>query len=286
MGRVDITLSLGFFSNSLEMIGYITDASHLKLVEVDNALGVTSGIAIGQGAATGTFTQAGAFSNNYVFTAFGAGPTGQAALATAFTSNGAGQIQNGISDVSLAGVPSSGNLTGTYAVDNTGTGRVVVTLTGNNGTLSKFALYLSGGTDPAQVMEIDSKGVTAGFAYQQASGPFSAASFQGPYGLNFTVFAPNFAAEDDVTGQALADGAGNLSGAWDINANGAPMPNVSFTGTYAGNNTARFTGAMTTAPTGALQFSYYIVNASEVVFIETDSSGVTLGLLQLQTPPF
>ena len=58
-------------------MGYIVDATHIKLIETDNisgsttAFGSTAGIAIGQGTATGTFTGNASLSGTYVFGVLG-----------------------------------------------------------------------------------------------------------------------------------------------------------------------------------------------------------------------
>ena len=289
-GRVQITLSLGFYSSALEMAAYITDATHLKVLEIDNQLGNTSGVAIGQGAATGTLSQPQAFSGPYVFTALGSNPFGSGtfapvAVVAGFTPT-AGMIENGTSDVNLAGTSSSGAVGGTYSIDSSGTGRVSIALTGNNSSLSNFVLYLSGGTDPALVLGVDKHLVTAGYAYAQAAGPVSTAAFSGPYALNLASFNAKGTAESDITGQEFADGAGNLSGVWDTNSGNSPQSAVAATGNSISGGTARFTGSITTIPTGTKQFSYYLVSPSQVVFIETDAAAVSLGIFLLQTPPF
>ena len=289
-GRVQITLSLSFFSSALEMAGYITDANHLKVLEIDNQLGNTSGVAIGQGAATGTLSQPQAFSGPYVFTALGSNPFGSGIFAPVAVVAGltatAGMVENGISDVNLAGTSSSGAVGGTYSIDSSGTGRVSIALTGNNSSLSNFVLYLSGGTDPALVLGVDKHRVTSGYAYAQAAGPVSTASFSGPYALNLAAFKADGTAESDITGQEFADGAGNLSGVWDINSGNSPQSAVAATGNAISNGTARFTGSITTIPTATKQFSYYLVSPSQVVFIETDTVAVSMGIFLLQTPPF
>jgi len=290
LGRVDIKLSLSFYASTLEIAGYITDSTHLKLVEIDNNLGNTAGVAIGQGAASGTLTQPQAFSGPFVMTAIGANPLGSSltspfAFAAQFTA-ASGGIQNGSSAVNNAGNPSSGVVSGGYSVDPGGTGRVALTLAGNTSVLSNYILYLSGGSDPALVLGVDPRGVVAGFAYAQAVGPFSTSSFQGSYALNFTSLDPSSPAEDDVTGQAFADGAGNLSATLDINANRSVLSGVESAGNFNSNGAGGFSGSMASIPTGTREFTYYVVSASQVVFIEADSAGVALGLFQLQVPPF
>jgi len=298
LGRIQLTLrSTGFgavnLTGPMVLDGYITDATHIKLIEVDTTLGVSSGLAIGQGAMTGKLNSASDLPANasYVFTSFGAVPSGTVALATTFTSDGSSKLQNGASDVNYAGVPTSGSVNGTYSVDPTGTGRVAIslmgnTIVGNPNTADIFAIYLTGGADPPLALELDGAGVTTGNLYAQSAGSFSLSSFQGSYGLNFTLFDPN---EEDASGQAFADGSGNLLGTLDVNtdtAGVAPQQAVGFTGLYASAASGRFTGSLSPAGTSTLGFSYFVVSPSEVIIIETDSLAVTLGLFQLQTPPF
>jgi hypothetical protein len=311
LGRVQITLRLNFigdldnkcgfnFTGPVILDAYITDATHLKFVEADPTFGVTGGLAVGQGAKTGMLGSASQLPANtsYVFTAFGAIPIGPVALATTFTSDGSANLQNGSSDVSAAGLPSSGSVSGTYSVDSAGTGRVAVSLKGNTivgspNTADNFAVYLTGGADPPMALEVDQYGVTTGTMYTQAAGPFSLASFQGNYGLNFTLFGfdsanQTYDIEDDISGQAFADGAGNLLGTLDINASGSPQPNVSLSGSYASSASGRFTGSITlnTTPATTLGLSYFIISPTQLVIIETDNTAVSLGLFQAQSPPF
>ncbi len=309
LGRIQITLMSSAFGSvgltgPMILNGYITDATHVKFIEVDTNVGVSAGLAIGQGAMTGTFTSATVLPANasYVFTAFGSVPDGAAALATTFTSDGVSKLNNGSSDVNESGVPTSGSVTGSYSVDSSGTGRVGIsimgnTIVGNPGTADNFVVYLNGGSDPPLALELDQYGVTTGNLFSQSGGPFALTSFQGNYGLNYTQFAYDAEAEEyviesDTSGQGLADGAGNLLGTLDINYPGAPEPDQIFTGAYSASSSGRFTGVLTSSAyeglfgTETLNFSYFVVSSSQVVIIETDDEAVTLGLFQLQTPPF
>ena len=267
---------------------YINDAAHLKCVEVDSNFGITSGLAVGQGTSTGKLGAASVLpaGSSYVFGTFGSGTFGPVSLVTTFTSDGTSMLQNGTSDVSIDGVSSSGMVSGMYSVASSGVGRVAVNLSGNVGKLSQFAVYLSGGSDPAMVLELDIYGATSGLAFQQASGPFTLASFQGFYGLNYTFENAAGTSEEDVSGQLFADGAGKFSATFDVNVNGAPVPDVGATGAYASAASGRFTGSFSSATTGMVQVSYYVVSPSLVVITETDSNGITLGVFEAQSPPF
>ncbi len=286
-GRADILLNAGPFSG-VELIGYIADSAHLKVVEIDNVLGKTGGIAIGQGSNTGTFTSNSAVSGNFAFSALGiSGAFVSTAAAGLFTANGGGNIGSGVLDVNADGLPTKGNFTATYSVDSTGTGRGTVSLTGSTSVLSTFAFYLSGGGEPAMLVELDANSITSGMILQQAAGPFSAASFTGPYALNFT--QGFLLSEIDANGQASADGVGSLTGTADVNADVnnsfTPQLNQPLTGTFTANSNGRFSGTLNTRQTGTINVAFYIVNSGQVLFIETDAGAVTLGVLQLQTQP-
>jgi len=292
-GRTLLTLRSSAFGNvgaggPAVMATYITDAAHLKCVEVDTNFGITSGLAVGQGTNTGKLGSASVLPANssYVFATLGEHILGPITLVTTFTSDGSSKLQNGVSDVNLAGVPSSGSVSGMYAVASSGTGRVAVTLSGNTGKLTTFALYLSGSSDPAMVLELDGIAVTSGEMFQQAAGPFTFSSFQGSYGLNYTYVNAADTVQNDVTGQLFSDGAGNLAATLDINANGVPVLDTAATGAYATGASGRFTGSLTSTPTGTLQLSYFLISPSQLVITETDTNGIALGFFQLQAPPF
>ncbi|HMD30760.1 MAG TPA: hypothetical protein VKG84_02540 [Candidatus Acidoferrales bacterium] len=305
-GRTQITLRPNFIGDldgrfQLNLAGpvilasYINDVTHVKFVEVDFTFGVTSGVSVGQGKASGTITTASAAlpaNSSYVLDSFGTGVVGPLAFATTFTSDGVSKLQNGFSDLNSGGTSSSGALTGTYTVDPAGTGRVGATLNGNfgAGNTAAYAIYLTGGADPAMVLELDGNAVSTGSNFAQASGSFTLASFKGPYALNFTLFPFDttdqmFDIEIDVSGQTVADGAGNLLGTLDVNNFGQPIPDVPATGAYASAASGRFTGSLTPSGSNTLAISYFVVSPSTVVFIETDT-GVSLGLFQIQQPPF
>ncbi|MFZ0339455.1 MAG: hypothetical protein WAL45_15575, partial [Terracidiphilus sp.] len=154
----------------------------------------------------------------------------------------------------------------------------------------KYSLHLClTGNGSGLVLTSDANDVFAGQAFQQQTGAFSAASFNGGYGLNASLYnatgfygesvrenvvgpllaVPN-AAVDDVTG--FADyGAGSadfaISGSFTAASNGV------FEGTLAGFES--------TSPTKANTFTLYMVDGTQAVAIETDNSQLTLGRVAL-----
>src|SRR5262249_38722896 len=133
----------------IQFKGYIVDGSHMKLIESDNTSGTgfgsTGGVAIGQGAATGTFKTAAALTGPYVFGIPGVDVTenffntAPATLTSAgvFTADGSGAVTNGFTDTFLEanciqascnqnfvlGAKISSAFSGTYTLAASGTGR-------------------------------------------------------------------------------------------------------------------------------------------------------------------
>ena len=61
----------------ITLIGFIVDATHLRLIENDTTFGTTAGDAIAQGNSTGTFTSDSAFDGTFVYGTQGYGTQGQ-----------------------------------------------------------------------------------------------------------------------------------------------------------------------------------------------------------------
>jgi hypothetical protein len=100
----------------------------MKLIESDNngsgtGFGSTAGLAIGQGAATGTFTNNSSFSGNYVFAVLGEDLSGvltSLASVGQFSADTSGNLNQGYDDEILTGfsVEIGDGFTGTYALDS------------------------------------------------------------------------------------------------------------------------------------------------------------------------
>jgi hypothetical protein len=321
-GAVTFTLTPCFaFSGPVQLTGYIVDATHIKLVESDGngsgvAFGATAGVAIGQGAATGTFTTNGSFSGNYVFGVLGQNLSNFFAATTlssagTFTADGNGNLTNGYGDEFFPGVvlltnqlQISDSFTGTYSADPSGTGRVDSTITfthhsRNPGT--EFIFYLTGNGNPPLILDADnyvSQGIPqtlavgAGVAYPQAALPFS---FNGKYGLGLTTYG---AGEADGTGQITADGtADTLSGVMDGTALGGPNPGTPLAGSFNTTSTGRSSGRLGVVPfvginnsKGKAAVAYYSIDSGHLLYVETDGGSVnsggymSLGIFSVRTP--
>ena len=302
-GSLKVNLTASFAQTPLQFTGYIVDGLHIKLIESDNdgtgtGFGSTAGVAIGQGANTGTFTSNQSFAGNYVFQLLGQDfsglPTSLASVGQ-FTADTSGNL-TGYNDEELNGlsVEISDSFSGTYVLDPTGTGRVDSSVSFNtNGPGPEFISYLTGGGNPALMLDSDLNigSIGAGLAYAQAAAPFS---FDGSYGLDFTQSTSGL--ENDGTGQITVNGsASTLSGVVDTNLSFSPQPDTALTGSYSTiAPTGRATGTLTntffptpgTAPS-TLAVAFYLIDSSHGFFIETDSlsSGeLSFGSFTTRTP--
>jgi hypothetical protein len=312
-GSVKFNLSAPKFSpaSPIQLTGYIVDSSHIKLIESDNAgsgvgLGSTVGVAIGQGAATGTFTSNSAFAGNYVFDIAGEDPAGiPLSLASfgQFSTDANGNVTGGYNDevFSAFGNSISDSITGTYALDSSGTGRIDSTINfAVNGPGPELIFYLTGNGNTPLILDVDQSttgflSVGFGFAHPQAAPPYT---FNGKYGFEF--IQSNFLTENTATGQVTANGANGMLGVppppsvVDINADFVPEPasvtGGQFTGTFGiipTTGTGRFTGTLTDPIPPTFAVAYYPVDANQIFFIETDytTSGIlTFGVFEPRTP--
>jgi hypothetical protein len=294
-GEIKFDLPTDFASSPIQLTGYIVDAVHLKLVESDNGSGTgfgsTGGLAIGQGAATGTFKGKGAFSGPYVFGIFGedlSGLPSSLASAGVFTADGNGKLTAGFNDEFLDGfgVLVSDTFKGHYSVDPQGTGRVHSSINfQNNGPGPEFIFYLTGNGNPPLILDTDVNigSLGAGVAYPVST----QISFSGKYGLNFT--QSNFGSEDDATGVINVDAtAQTLSGIVDTNSVFLPTLDTALTGTFQTSQTGpanRFTGILSNQlfPTD-LAMAYYIIDPNHGFFVETDALQVSFGYFATRTP--
>lgn len=260
-GRGTLAITAGTTHN---FVFYVVDANHLKLLETDLSP-TLSGDAFRQ---TST-----AISGSFAFTVGGVSTGGPFAAGGVINTDGAGNVLNTSMEDSNNGGTITQNtaLSGTYSVAANGRG----TMSLNSGAIN-FTIYPS--TGGVQALEIDTTTVASGAAIQQ-SGPFSNSSIQGNYGLNLTGVTPT--TEVDSAAQFAADGAGNVTGAVDVNNGGALTPNLALTGNYSIVASGRATGSLHSS-FGTQNLIFYAVSNTRVLFIEVDSSLVATGIMQHQ----
>lgn len=177
-------------------------------------------------------------------------------------------------------------VSGSYTVDPTG--RVTVSsLTGTGLSGVSIQIYLSGFGD-GTVASMDTGDVLAGLANQQ-TGPFTASSFSGSYAMNATGFDNNNELEFDANGPVSADGLSALTGTVDLNfmtPPGTQSPGAAVTGSFTANTSGVFTGTITgldidTAANNDA-FTFYMIDPTKAIAIETDANQLTLIKFALQ----
>jgi hypothetical protein len=166
-------------------------------------------------------------------------------------------------------------------------------------------LYLDG-NGKAPAISMDENDAVGGPGYQQTGGgSFAASSFSGTYVMNargeqIPVGTPNYnESEFDAVGPVKADGVGTLTGFVDLNwfsgspyqgipAYTVPTPDLPVSGSFTAAASGVFTGTITgldvTTNTNQDAFTYYLIDATRVVSIETDPNQLTLGYFELQPP--
>lgn len=304
------------FAATIQFTAYIVDATHMKLIETDtnpnsgtgSVYGVTAGIAIGQGSATGSFTTNKAFSGRYAFGVFGEDTSqGPSTLSAAgvFTA-GSGALGGYLDEFQYQGANDmyiGDRFTATYSIDTAGTGRVdtlssvtgTASLTFNNpsnGTGPELVFYVNGKGNPVLVLDADAEpnfasgGVGTGEAYQVTSG----SSFAGDYAVSL---AQNFnSSEADSSGQICANGSSvvcpsgspnTLSGILDVNSGFNPVLSSPLTDGFQTTGIAgRLTGTLANpnffanvanGTGGQISAAYYVIDSGHGFVIETDGGG-------------
>ncbi len=268
---------------------YVTDQTHLKVVEIDasQAFIVTGDIFSAPATVTGL--------NGGVALTFGGLARGSSYAGGAVFTISTSSISNGVIDINNLGASSPQNnnpiTSGSYSnTTSAGSvpGRYTLSLTTNKG-MAMFAAYTF--TTPsatgAEIVEIDTNTQGAsGVAYQQGS----ISAPQGSYALNLTGvgFARSTGSfEQDLTGELVLGANGAVpTGALDFN-NGGPIPGlgISSTSTIVGPTNGR--GEMTikasaSGSSATFNLVYYLVDANTLLLFDSDSNRVANGVLARQ----
>jgi hypothetical protein len=253
---------------------------------------------VGCGGGSGSGFHLGSGSNNsllkgqYAFAYSGeSNGSGFVTAAGSFTADGNGNMTAGMMDIVIFGsnsaAHSNANFTGTYVVGSDNRGNAVLkgvpgcgtwqfTLTGSShGLMSCFGL----GTDPV---------VTASGAMDaQNSAAFTTASLSGKYVLGFGGVGATGGVMA-MAGQCTMDGSGHITtGELDINDSLSVLHPTNLVGTYSvGASNGRGT-AQITSTFGTQNFAFYVVNANDIKFMETDVQPTVSGeVLSQASAPF
>ncbi len=195
--------------------------------------------------------------------------------------DGNGNITGGTMDVNSGGVTSAPITGGSYHIGTDGRGNATVQTSAGNVT---WQLAVVNHTQ-VQVARFDS-GVAgaSGSMELQDDSLFNAAGFAGKYAFSLSgATSSGVAGSLAAAGAVTSDGAGTInSGLLDVNSAGTASTALSLTGSY-GTPDSTGRGTLSLASTFASQtFAYYIVDASHVKVIETDTGNQLLGELVKQ----
>ncbi|MFZ0734995.1 MAG: hypothetical protein WAM79_21945 [Candidatus Sulfotelmatobacter sp.] len=270
------------------LAGYIVDATHIRLVELTDALdSATGGTALGQNSANLSVS-----GNSYVLGLSGYDGNGVLQAAGVLTpASGATGVSGNVSYSDLAGGGIASPLTGgTYVADTTIPGRVTMTGVTDGNINVNLQVYVDGNGN-ALAITLDSGDVLEGVGYQQTGGgTFTAGSFSGNYVMDATGVDSVNELELDAVGPISADGSSKLtspaSTAFDLNSltAGVPASNLTVSGTFTASgdgvfNPGTLTGLDVTTSTNADTFVYYLVDTTKVIAIEADPNQLTLAYL-------
>jgi len=212
-----------------------------------------------------------------------------------FSADASGNLSTGYNDEFLEGntLEISDALTGSYALDPGGTGRVDSQINFHiSGPGPELIFYMTGNGNPALVLEADG---TSGALGSGLANPQSASfSFSGKYGLSFAQGVGPL--ENDFTGQVTADStAGTLSGTLDGNLDFSAQLNSPVSGTFGtpgtnGRSTGTLTNSFFPSPgstPSTLAVAFYLIDSGHGYFVETDSTNsgeLTFGYWTARTP--
>ncbi|MBZ5630656.1 MAG: hypothetical protein LAO06_17515, partial [Acidobacteriia bacterium] len=268
---------------------YIVDATHVKAIETDAATQLAGDLFKQP---VGPFSNA-SFKGGFVFAFLGSTSGGAFGEGGAITLDGSGNVTSGTMDLNKNGNPQSGlAVSGTYNVVDVTTGRATASLL-VGGTTLQFALYPQS-NGALSVVEIDTSNTVAGRALPQPPASFAGGSLVGDYGLNLsgTDFTTN-PGEEDIVGHAVPNGGSAIGGnpsdpsLVDISDNGLLAPAAklaSGAGGYSVGSSGRGSVTLTTDSSkfSTGNFSFYIADTNNVLFLETDGNRVLVGIMQKQ----
>src|SRR5260221_13740474 len=218
-----------------------------------------------------------AFTFNGMTTGGSGGSTPFAAVGR-FTSDGAGNLANGVLDTNGVGIPEKlidQAFTGTYSIgaDNRG----VMNLNIPGGGKLAFVMMANGN---AKFVEIDASGghgtVGSGTMEKVDTTAFSTAKIAGDYAFGVVGFDPSNN-RSAIAGRFTASGAGTFTnGAADMNLSGTFSTLNVFVGSYAVTDGATGRGilnmpALAGGTLANLNFVFYVVNAGKVFAMEMDA---------------
>jgi hypothetical protein len=233
-------------------------------------------------------TPAGGFTNSslsgsFAFSYQGVDANGFLAVAGSFNADGAGNLTSGVEDVhDQAGIVTNAGLTGTYTVRADGRGSATITSTAAGNSSLDFVLVAGG---HALVTRFDGSATGSGTIDQQSSAAFTNTALA-------ETFAFNLAGVDAVgnplgmAGNFTANTAGIItSGVEDSNENTNVLTADPLTGSIPVGSSGRGTATFSSSR-GNMVFAFYVVDATHLKLVETDTTFLLGGDAFNQTGTF
>lgn len=292
-GRVVFTLTPSTVSGvpPLALAGYIVSPDRIQLVESaqsgDLLNANTGGVALGQGANTGTFSAASASiaGQSYAHGSMGLDLIGGVALSGAFALNTNGTLGGvlALNDLTYVG---AWDVAGLYSVDPTGRVTVFVNSLTSQTAMAptssmSFQMYLDGKGN-AMMLGGDAFEATQGIAYTQAS-----TTLNGHYALAglSAIPTPSGNAAWSAAGLAAVSNT-NFGGSVDFNSgNDRPRGNVALGGFQdAAHGLLHLVGLSPYDAAASSGFGYYPVSGNRMWALEVDRNSASLLLLEGVTP--
>jgi len=204
-----------------------------------------------------------------------------------FNADGAGSISSAMEDVVDLGAGITAEVTfvpGNYSMQANGRG--IIALKDTSGNPLTLTMDLQ---SPAQgfLVQTDGFAATSGSFNLQTTADFLANSFNGNYVFDFSG-ANSAGANTSIIGKISANGSGLSITAGVIDTNdpnngpSGPIP-LTLPGTFALDPTYGATFGRGTAAFAGHQFAFYIVDTTQIMFLQEDSQGGSSGSAVLQS---
>jgi len=189
-----------------------------------------------------------------------------------------GSITSGSIDTNLSGIFTGGQAvaSGSYSVTDANSGRTGGSIVLAGSTIS-FVLYPVSNSQFLMI-DVDNNRIAGGVALVTGGGTYTNATLRGTYALHLSGSVGS--TPEDVVGALNANGGGAFTGTLDITNSGGNTALLA--STYMVGTTSTTTLKSSFANFNSVGFNMYVVDATQVLFLENDTKGVLTGLMQLQ----
>lgn len=270
-GRGTMTITSGFGTQTFAY--YMVDGTTVMMVETDGARS-TSGNAVQQANSPYATSD---IHGGLVLIMNGTSSTGTLGIG-GNVSLGSGNASGGSIARNDAGTFTAAQTVtaGTYSVTDAATGRMTASLT-VNGTTMSLVLYPQSDS-VFDIIDANASESAGGTAIISTGSAGSNSAIQGNYSLNLTGVTGT--TPEDVVGTLAANGGGAFTGTVDISNGGANTALQSSPYSISVTSTATLKSGVVNF--GSIGFNLYVVDSTQVFFLENDNKGVLTGVMQLQ----